>query len=184
MKNIEWKKNWKTPAVFITVVVVTLFCLHVIFGCTTASAAAAKSDSGSDVLPETGVQVPGPSGDILVNWKNRGFGEQEPVWLIKALNGDISLLKTRYPASISRNIVFVRAEGANLDRTENIADAYPLTQKHPELKALSLLDSTWFMIHRSEDKTEDKKLPDYYVSIRIYATDSPEATGSAVFEAD
>jgi hypothetical protein len=184
MKNIEWKKNWKTPAVFITAVVVTLFCLHVIFGCTTASAAAVKSDIGANVLPEAGVQGPIPSGDTMVNWKNRGFGEQEPVWLIKALNGDISLLKTRYPASSSRNIVFVRAEGANLDRTENIADAYPITQKHPELKSLSLLDSTWFMIHQSEDKTAEKKQADYYVSVRIYTTDSSEPTGSAVFAAD
>jgi|GEM_PF-3063692 len=175
LNEIEWKKVLEMPAVFAGAVIITLLSLHVIFGCTSASASATEKSPihGESAAAEQTDSSKAAVTDTVINWKGRGFGEQEPAWLIDACTDNDVLLREKYPAAKGKSVLLIRATGTDLDRTIHIASAYSVAEHHPEVGKPTTLDESWFMIHPAGDK----KATDYYVCIKLYTTDWPVSSG-------
>lgn len=83
---------------------------------------------------------------LFEDWKYRGFGQQEPVWLEAAYKNDLSLIKKNLPELSDKEILILTAYGINSDQADRL-----LKIKEGELPSdFILYDSSWVLLSENE----------------------------------
>ncbi len=72
---------------------------------------------------------------VLVNWKNRGFGSAEPVWLHPLFEKNFEPFRTAFPESAGKILAAVAASGNDLDALESkvLQHAFDTAAGKPDL---------------------------------------------------
>lgn len=101
---------------------------------------------------------------LIDDWKYKGFGNELPVWVIPALEENVSKLKKAVPELANAQVIILQTEGYNHDQAEKSLEEIEQMQK-PE--GYIKYDSFWVRAYPYDPRTE-RTMPKRYISVEVY----------------